>query len=788
MKSIDCCLHIWLKIKGLGGLFLRVLLVLLVVFSPLSVEFGLYYLAPQTSIRDGFQADWYRQQVGKTQPLPTIKKPAGTQPFSNEQELEDFSRQSDLGKPLKYAVGGYFAQAQFKIRMKSAASKFAIGMIKNRFENADLTLESSVSEEYRQAGWENIDWNIFSDQVFEKINEKLEKIDPFSDFESSDDFIRIVVHDRGFQIGFRFDDSLPPLFAYTATSDEGHRVIHVTKEFIKRYAESTREEDRIFMAQVLFHEVIEDEVGHILSQFEGVDSERLKHPISTALEPLLELKGEYLSEEPPQMSVAQKRTLLYAAENNFTEYLGQTLEEIHPLDFGQRFNSQRKKYLFLLERLNALKKDGVSFQQSLDDFFESFSEFIPKKNEVEIEKLKFKFRVLNGKEITESFWTHLLMSFQLITYTNELTFDFSKEEVVRFLTPFLMEVFRQEADVLDLEEDSLVYNGPLSQCYKLPENRFLKVSQSEKAIKYLMYESEVYKTLIPENVEPSKYFIQSFDRRGPRVVKVNDEYVIALEMDYVQESISLKEYIRKHEVYQLAPIEVLSLFKQLLEAMAFLQEKGIVIRDTKPANILIVEVNGQLSVKVIDFGLAHFYNQDPFIVIPGTPLYYSPEEVSSKLYNQSSVYSHRQDLWKVGVTFYNLLSHNNFPFEVLESEDAPTAGTFVQRGAGERLRPILTDPLRELNDQDLVDPRLKALTFIVHHMLRSKDEKERYLTAKAVLEKIELLEEMFQKGVLETLMISDTGLETWNTLIKPSTEEGALDRHQLGVAPIEQAI
>ena len=88
----------------------------------------------------------------------------------------------------------------------------------------------------------------------------------------------------------------------------------------------------------------------------------------------------------------------------------------------------------------------------------------------------------------------------------------------------------------------------------------------------------------------------------PGIVKIfnysvrNDTKYIA--MEYI-EGITLKDYIRKRGV--LSFNEIISYTEQILHALEHAHENGIVHRDIKPQNIMLLR-NG--LIKVTDFGIA----------------------------------------------------------------------------------------------------------------------------------------------------------------------------------------
>ena len=97
--------------------------------------------------------------------------------------------------------------------------------------------------------------------------------------------------------------------------------------------------------------------------------------------------------------------------------------------------------------------------------------------------------------------------------------------------------------------------------------------------------------------------------------------------------------------------EAAQIIYQLLNAVSYMHENGVVHRDIKPENILFQTTDADSSIKLIDFGLSRKHDETkepPMSATVGTPYYIAPE-VLQKKYDKSC------DLWSVGVIAYILL-------------------------------------------------------------------------------------------------------------------------------------
>lgn len=143
----------------------------------------------------------------------------------------------------------------------------------------------------------------------------------------------------------------------------------------------------------------------------------------------------------------------------------------------------------------------------------------------------------------------------------------------------------------------------------------------------------------------------------PNIVKVYDmsfgdrlQYIV---MEFI-EGITLKEYIEQQKVIQ--PKEAVHFVTQILRALQHAHDKGIVHRDVKPQNIMLLQ-NG--SIKVTDFGIASFSRSETATIAEngaiGSVHYISPEQARGDFTDAKA------DIYSVGVLMYEMLT-GQLPF------------------------------------------------------------------------------------------------------------------------------
>ncbi|MFQ9993364.1 protein kinase domain-containing protein [Ruthenibacterium lactatiformans] len=209
--------------------------------------------------------------------------------------------------------------------------------------------------------------------------------------------------------------------------------------------------------------------------------------------------------------------------------------------------------------------------------------------------------------------------------------------------------------------EELIGSGGMANVYKatdLLENRLV-------AVKILREECRGNEDLVRRFKNESKA-ISVLDH--PNIVKVYDVSVTDklqfIVMEYI-DGITLKEYM-EYRAQPLTYKETLHFITQVLAALQHAHEKGIVHRDIKPQNIMLL---ADSTIKVMDFGIARFSrseNQTMTDKAIGSVHYISPEQAKGDTTDAKA------DIYSVGVMMYEMLS--KLPFE----SDSPVSVAIKQ--------------------------------------------------------------------------------------------------------------
>jgi len=160
----------------------------------------------------------------------------------------------------------------------------------------------------------------------------------------------------------------------------------------------------------------------------------------------------------------------------------------------------------------------------------------------------------------------------------------------------------------------------------------------------------------------------------PNIVTIYDygeaEDIAYMAMELLQGQ-DLRTRIRQGTI---PPMEAVEIALQVADGLGFAHEFGVVHRDVKPGNIMLLERG---AVKIMDFGIARMRfseHKTSTGMVLGTPRYMSPEQIGGQPVDQ------RSDIFSLGTVLYEMLTQtslfagqdvNQIAHNVATSEPAP---------------------------------------------------------------------------------------------------------------------
>ena len=125
---------------------------------------------------------------------------------------------------------------------------------------------------------------------------------------------------------------------------------------------------------------------------------------------------------------------------------------------------------------------------------------------------------------------------------------------------------------------------------------------------------------------------------------------------------TLGEYLKENN-FNFSETKVANIMKQIAFGVKYLQKFGIIHRDLKPDNIMITEMNNEINVKIMDFGLSKIVsNGEKLNEGYGTLYYAAPELIQNLPYNKEV------DIWSLGVILFYIFT-SCYPFMGKEEDE-----------------------------------------------------------------------------------------------------------------------
>jgi len=138
--------------------------------------------------------------------------------------------------------------------------------------------------------------------------------------------------------------------------------------------------------------------------------------------------------------------------------------------------------------------------------------------------------------------------------------------------------------------------------------------------------------------------------------RMTEDGQIYVAMEYVDGK-TLREVLKEQGRL---PLElVVEIVKQVCAGLAAAHKLGVVHRDIKPDNIMLVHDDEGLTIKLLDFGIARLSETQSEMIhtrpglILGTPAYMSPEQAAGSIGDQIDS---RSDIYSLGIVVYEMLT------------------------------------------------------------------------------------------------------------------------------------
>jgi len=232
------------------------------------------------------------------------------------------------------------------------------------------------------------------------------------------------------------------------------------------------------------------------------------------------------------------------------------------------------------------------------------------------------------------------------------------------------------------------------------------------------------------------------------------------------------------------------LVTEILSALAFLHNVGVIHADLKPENVLLCSrKKGAETVKIIDFGCASVDKREESLfsgraaneksssqtsvatVSTGTKAYWSPER-----FQKSSVVAESVDLWALGVIVFIMLVGVH-PFDIKGiSDDEEIADEIQKRSSppmslASHLSPSARDFIMSLLERD-PNKRLTAITALQHPWIRGETPTSNIIVGSDTkLSMYQELREKLASGIFAALV---DGENLRNKIIKNDSQEQSL--------------
>jgi len=250
--------------------------------------------------------------------------------------------------------------------------------------------------------------------------------------------------------------------------------------------------------------------------------------------------------------------------------------------------------------------------------------------------------------------------------------------------------------------------------------------------------------VLPRKLATNKQFIERFYAEGRAAAQLNHPNIVqAFDVGQAGEfHYFVMEYVEGKTVHDLitenkrfTEQEALDIVIMVADALRHAHEKGLIHRDVKPKNILLMPSG---IAKLADLGLARAVDDKEAALAEkgrayGTPYYISPEQIRGEIN-----IGPQADIYSLGATLYHMVT-GNVPFN------------------GKNPTEVMQKHLKEpLVAPDHVNPKLTAGISEVIEMMMAKSRKQRYKNCGDLLVDLQAV----RKGELPPIAHQETSAAT----------------------------
>lgn len=239
------------------------------------------------------------------------------------------------------------------------------------------------------------------------------------------------------------------------------------------------------------------------------------------------------------------------------------------------------------------------------------------------------------------------------TQTSNNTYIFTPVLPINYKTQMPKHLPRSQIDYIELKA---LRSRPFTDMY-LCTHRSSNTDRVLKVIHKSIFKSLSvdFGTLI-KNLES----LQSIDH--PNILKIfevfQDEQFLYISSEHCAGNSLFSELLK---LKFMKDYEISEIFHQILSALAYLHERTGAFRDLNPENVLIVNDDGRLQVKIADIGNSLIFDlESEYKSLFSTYYFVAPDAFDGRICQKS-------DIWSAGMILYTILSGKT-PYTGIDSE------------------------------------------------------------------------------------------------------------------------